>query len=99
MGKGAASPGRWQLWQFFCRIGATSLVNVGAFMFPICANTLAAEQTADNSVRTVRFMVLLPLWWWHSFQSLQPAQGSYQEWTAPTLERQETSRTLTFRHP
>src|SRR5580658_9728681 len=27
--KGAASPGRWQVWQCFCKIGATSLVNVG----------------------------------------------------------------------
>ena len=25
---GATSPGRWQLWQFFCRIGRTSLLNV-----------------------------------------------------------------------
>src|SRR5947207_12086248 len=25
---GAASPGRWQPWQFFSRIGATSLLNV-----------------------------------------------------------------------
>src|SRR5437667_10480777 len=25
---GAASPGRWQPWQFFARIGATSLVKV-----------------------------------------------------------------------
>jgi hypothetical protein len=23
--KGAMSPGRWQLWQLFCRMGATSL--------------------------------------------------------------------------
>src|SRR5579862_7816318 len=29
-GNGAASPGRWQLWQFFCRIGATSCEKVGA---------------------------------------------------------------------
>src|SRR6185437_1809295 len=25
---GAASPGRWHPWQFFCRTGATSFVNV-----------------------------------------------------------------------
>ena len=30
MEKGPASPGRWQTWQFFWRMGATSLVNVGA---------------------------------------------------------------------
>jgi hypothetical protein len=27
---GATSPGRWPLWQFFCRIGNTSLWKVGA---------------------------------------------------------------------
>src|SRR5437879_7295571 len=27
-GNGAASPGRWQVWQFFWRMGATSLVKV-----------------------------------------------------------------------
>src|SRR5688500_11984071 len=27
---GATSPGRWHVWQFFCRIGRTSLLNVGA---------------------------------------------------------------------
>src|SRR5205823_1884620 len=48
--------GRWQLWQFFCRIGATSLVNVGALIFPICAKRHAAEPTANSKVRTVRFM-------------------------------------------
>ena len=41
-----------------CRIGATSFVNVGAFIFPICANRYAAEQTANSKVRTVRFMRL-----------------------------------------
>src|SRR5216683_7205543 len=28
MENGAASPGRWHPWQFFCKTGATSLVNV-----------------------------------------------------------------------
>src|ERR1700726_53877 len=27
---GATSPGRWQPWQFFCKIGRTSLLNVTA---------------------------------------------------------------------
>src|SRR5579863_484840 len=28
-GNGAASPGRWQVWQCLCRMGATSFENVG----------------------------------------------------------------------
>src|ERR1700730_5661679 len=92
MGKGAASPGLWQLWQFFCRIGATSLVNVGAFIFPICAKRHAAKQSANRKVRTVRFMTSMPLWLLLPFQSLEPAQRSYQECPTHRLECQETAR-------
>src|SRR5580693_3698309 len=58
---GAASPGRWQLWQFFCRIGATSFVNVGEFILPICEERCAVEQTANSKPRTVRFIASRPL--------------------------------------
>src|SRR5436305_13612933 len=76
--KGAASPGRWQLWQFFCRMGATSLVNVGAFIFPICQERCAFEQTANSKARTVRFIASRPLRRLE-FPSSEPAQRSYQE--------------------
>src|SRR5579859_8232224 len=58
--KGAASPGRWQLWQFFCRIGATAFVNVGAFILPICELRCAVEQIANSKPRTVRFIASRP---------------------------------------
>src|ERR1700756_5258818 len=61
MEKGAASPGRWQLWQFFCRIGATSFVNVGACIFPICAERYSDEQNAKRKAVAVRFIALTPL--------------------------------------
>src|SRR6185437_1795346 len=51
---GPASPGRWQFWQFFCKMGATSLVNVGAVILPICAKRHAAEQNA-NRIAKARF--------------------------------------------
>src|SRR6202165_378039 len=73
-------------------MGATSLVNVGAFIFPICAKRHAAEQTANSKVRTVRFMTSMPLWLLLPFRSLEPAQRSYQECPTHRLECQETSR-------
>src|SRR4029077_18916666 len=75
---GAASPGRWQLWHFFCRIGATSFANVGAFILPICEERCAVEQTAKRKPRTVRFIASRPLWRLE-FLSSEPAQRSYQE--------------------
>src|SRR5580704_12642318 len=50
MEKGPASPGRWQLWQCLCRIGATSLVKVTLGMPAIWPRREAAEQkkSADN---------------------------------------------------
>src|SRR6266446_1694877 len=55
MEKGAASPGRWQVWQCFCKIGATSLVNVGGGLFGSCARTPPAEPSA-NTTRIVRLV-------------------------------------------
>src|SRR5579864_40104 len=75
---GAASPGRWQLWQCFCRIGATSFVNVGAFILPICEQRCAVEQTANSKAITVRFIASRPLPRLE-FLSSEPAQRSYQE--------------------
>src|SRR2546421_2456914 len=43
-GEGAASPGRWQVWQCFCRIGATSLVNVGGALVGSCERDCTARQ-------------------------------------------------------
>src|SRR6476646_10282758 len=54
MENGAASPGRWQLWQCCWRIGTTSFEYVGAFMFPICANTAALEHAATQNARMAR---------------------------------------------
>src|SRR6476659_3729564 len=75
---GAASPGRWQVWQFFCRIGATSFVNVGAFILPICEQRCAVEHTANSKPTDVRFIASRPLQRLE-FPSSQPAQRSYQE--------------------
>src|ERR1700728_3428472 len=60
MEKGVPSPGRWQLWQFCCRIGATSLVKVrfealvtgraaesGFAMPAICPNRQGAMQSCN----------------------------------------------------
>src|SRR5882762_10915461 len=55
MEKGAASPGRWQVWQCVCKIGATSLVNVGGGLFGSCARTPPAEPSA-NTTRIVRLV-------------------------------------------
>lgn len=53
------SAGLWQLWQPFCKIGATSFVNVGAFIFPICASTHLPQETASNRARRLR---TIPVW-------------------------------------
>src|SRR3979409_2699641 len=37
-GNGAASPGRWQVWQFFWRIGAMSLVKVTLALLAVWLN-------------------------------------------------------------
>src|SRR5580692_2963220 len=47
--KGAASPGRWQLWQCFCKIGATSFVNVGGGLPGSCPSAYPAQQSAASS--------------------------------------------------
>src|SRR5215469_15618765 len=58
---GAASPGRWQLWQRFCKIDATSFVNVGAFILPICAKREVPQPIAINNAKNLRTMALCSL--------------------------------------
>lgn len=45
---GAASPGRWQPWQFFCRTGRTSLWNV------TCNGLVAASAATDKKRKDMR---------------------------------------------
>ena len=45
---GAASPGRWQPWQFFCRTGSTSLWNV------TCKGLGAASAATDKKRKGMR---------------------------------------------
>src|SRR6202043_821363 len=54
MEKGAASPGRWQVWQCFCKIGATSLVNVGGGLPGSCER----DSDARKSIAAERITVL-----------------------------------------
>src|SRR3981081_3612183 len=49
MENGAASPGRWQVWQCFCKIGATSLVNVGGGLLGSCERERHAKQSVVAS--------------------------------------------------
>src|SRR5262249_28318041 len=49
-GMGAGSPGRWHDWQFFCRIGATSLLNVT----PEAPLVAAAAKLAEGTERAAR---------------------------------------------
>src|SRR6266852_9517484 len=60
MEKGAASPGRWQVWQCFCKIGATSLVNVGGGLFGSCPSAYPAQQSAPASRIDKYFMNFQP---------------------------------------
>src|SRR5580704_11074201 len=45
MENGAASPGRWQVRQCFCRIGATSFVKVGGGLFGSCPRNWPEQQS------------------------------------------------------
>src|SRR5580658_930224 len=47
---GATSPGRWQPWQFFCRMGRTSLLNVGE-LAAMAATPIARPTTEMRSIR------------------------------------------------
>jgi hypothetical protein len=48
-GIGATSPGRWQPWQFFCKMGRTSLLNVGALVpVPAMADIPIAKPITEN---------------------------------------------------
>src|SRR4029077_7224892 len=52
---GAASPGRWQVWQWCCRIGATSLVKVAALLVKVvCAGRLIAALSPITRTNIVR---------------------------------------------
>jgi hypothetical protein len=54
---GAASPGRWQLWQRACNIGATSLVNVRGAVF-VCAPAEAHKIIIRSNFKTVSLEVV-----------------------------------------
>src|SRR6267378_2469507 len=56
MEKGAASPGRWQVWQCFCKIGATSLVNVGGGLLGSCPSANPAQHSVPASRMDKYFM-------------------------------------------
>src|SRR5260370_16414594 len=56
MEKGAVSPGRWQVWEFFCKIGGTSLLNVGGGLFGSCPSAYPAQQSVLASRRDKYFM-------------------------------------------
>src|SRR3981081_3301201 len=53
-GNGAASPGRWQVWQFFWRMGATSLVKVTLVLLAVWLNEQAVKQMARTSAQGTR---------------------------------------------
>src|SRR5580693_2444166 len=53
---GAASPGRWQVWQCFCKIGATSLVKVGGGLFGSCPDAYPAQLRIAASTINKYFM-------------------------------------------
>src|ERR1700686_1496435 len=55
MEKGAASPGRWQVWQCFCKIRGTSLVNVGGGLFGSCARA-PPTQVSPNTSRILKLL-------------------------------------------
>src|SRR5271168_1106519 len=56
MEKGAASPGRWQVTQCFCKIGATSFVNVGGGFPGSCPSAYPAEHAKAASSMDKYFM-------------------------------------------
>src|SRR5436305_30464 len=47
---GAVSPGRWQPWQFFTRMGATSLLNVTCDGLAILLGAAAASRVARLAI-------------------------------------------------
>src|SRR4030095_1098023 len=47
---GAISPGRWQVWQFFCRIGRTSLLNVTCVTFALFCAVIRIDAVTDAIV-------------------------------------------------
>src|SRR5579862_8670692 len=50
---GATSPGRWHCWQFFWRIGSTSLLNVGAVAAGGAASATRVVNVAERSAASV----------------------------------------------
>src|SRR5580658_802319 len=59
MEKGAASPGRWQVTQCFCRIGETSLVNVGGGFPGSCPRANPTQNKPATSITDRYFMNVL----------------------------------------
>src|SRR3979490_1410094 len=59
-GNGAASPGRWQVWQFFWRMGATSLVKVTVELLAVWLNEQVVKQMARTSAQHNRPTGYLP---------------------------------------
>src|ERR1700694_3690871 len=93
MEKGPASPGRWQVWQCFCRIGATSLVKVTVGMLPICADRLTAKQIRKASMGVIRLIGL-------GIKSiLQPAFSRATVYMACPRKRCQNSRFAEFGVP
>src|ERR1700678_1844151 len=54
---GATSPGRWQLWQLFCRIGKMSLLKVGETGPAVeAAMAAAAVRNPAQNIRTTWYL-------------------------------------------
>jgi hypothetical protein len=51
---GAIWPGRWHAWQFFWRIGRTSLVNVAGAAAASCAFVVPVAISMPDAMRTSR---------------------------------------------
>src|ERR1700692_2134184 len=52
---GATSPGRWQFWQFFCKMGRTSLLKVTLAPGSLGAGAETATTAVNNVARPMRF--------------------------------------------
>src|SRR5215510_1451777 len=61
---GAVSPGRWQPWQFFIRMGATSLLNVtcGDLVILLCAAAASSVARLAVNPKAIAFITLLLLY-------------------------------------
>src|SRR5579883_524524 len=60
---GAISPGRWHVWQFFCRIGSTSFVNVTSLVCaPAVTRMVDAPTAAAASRKLAKVMPFQDIW-------------------------------------